>query len=74
MNEHVRSPTERIERIIDTGFTQLPRIEMLYRSDDSSRIFIPPANVVDENTNHAIEDNDFLSLSKSPDAKRKKMS
>ena len=74
MNEHVRSPTERIERIIGTVFTQLPKIEMLYRSDDSSRIFIPQVNVVDESTNHAIEDNDFLSLSKSPDAKRKKMS
>jgi hypothetical protein len=74
MNEQVRSPTERIERIIDNGFTQLPKIEMLYRNDDSSRIFIPPVNVVDESTNHAIENNDFLSLSKPPDAKKKKMS
>jgi len=67
-----KNKTEQITKESIEIENQLPKIEILYRKDNHSRVFIPSSTSSISKNNLSIE-SDFISLSESPECKKRKM-
>ena len=67
-----KDKTEKVPKESREKENELPKIEILYRKDNHSRVFIPSSSSSISKNNLTIN-SDFISLSESPECKKRKM-